>query len=298
MAKRIGLFLVMNLLVVLTISVITAVLGLRPYLHRAGIDYGQLMAFCLVWGMGGAFVSLAMSRVMAKYAMGVQLVDEQTPNAEAQALRATVRRLADKLGLPMPEVGIYDSPDLNAFATGPTRSRALVAVSSGLLRRMDRTEIEGVLGHELSHVANGDMVTMTLLQGVVNAFVMFLARALAWAIVQGNRRDDREGQGSYMMMYVVQMVLEVGLMFLGMMLVAWFSRWREFRADAGSAQVAGREPMVRALRALARDTGTVEQVGGETAVAAFRISNPGGIGRLFATHPPLEQRIERLTAAA
>src|SRR5262249_16917156 len=153
---------------------------------------GSLLAFCLVWGMGGAFISLALSRVMAKQMMGVQVIDPSTPNAQAQELVQTVHQLAQGAGLPMPEVGVYQSDDLNAFATGPSRPRALVAVSTGLLGRMDRGELEGVLGHEMTHVANGDMVTMTLLQGVVNAFVMFFARVVAWAIANAGRRSDND----------------------------------------------------------------------------------------------------------
>jgi heat shock protein HtpX len=193
----------------------------------------------------------------------------------------------------MPEVGVYESDDVNAFATGPTKSRALVAVSTGLLRRMDRTEVDGVLGHEISHVGNGDMVTMTLLQGVVNAFVMFLARALAWGAAQAMRRDDDESP-SWGMVMVLQIVLEIGLMFLGMLVVAAFSRRREFRADKGGARLAGRESMIRALEALRRAVGRTEPE--TSAVAALRISNPGGYARFFATHPPLEERIARLRA--
>ncbi len=295
MAKRIVLFLAVNLLVVVTISILVSVLGLRPYLTRTGIDYPALMAFCLVWGMGGAVISLALSRVMAKAMMGVQVIDPRTNDATAQQLLSTVGRLAQASGIPMPEVGVYDSDDPNAFATGPTRSRALVAVSTGLLRRMDRTEVEGVLGHEISHVANGDMVTMTLLQGVVNAFVLFLARVLAWGAAQAMRRHDDEAP-SWGLAIALQMVLEIGLMFLGMIVVAWFSRWREFRADAGGARLAGREAMIRALEALRRSVGRAEPEA--SAIAALRISNPGGFARLFATHPPLEERIARLRAAA
>ena len=295
MAKRIVLFLAVNLLVIVTISILLAVLGVGPYLTRQGIDYGSLMAFCLVWGMGGAFISLALSRVMAKAMMGVQVIDPRTPESGAQELLQTVARLAQGAAIPMPEVGVYESEDLNAFATGPTRSRALVAVSSGMLRRMRGSEIEGVLAHEVSHVANGDMVTMTLLQGIVNAFAMFLARAIAWGIALGTRRDEDEAP-SYGMAIAIQFVLEMVLMVLGSMVVLWFSRWREFRADAGGARVAGRERMIGALEALRRD---VEHVAPATpAVAAFRISNPGGFARLFASHPPLEERIARLRAAA
>jgi heat shock protein HtpX len=291
MAKRIFLFLLVNVLVVLTISVLVQVLGIRPYLTAQGIDYGALMGFCLVWGMGGAFVSLALSRFMAKRMMGVEVIDPATTNPQAQALVQTVHRLARGAGIPMPEVGVYASDDLNAFATGPTKSRSLVAVSSGLVRRMDRAELEGVLGHEISHIANGDMVTMTLLQGVVNAFVMFLARAIAWGVVQATRRDDREG-GGYGMAFAIQIVLEMVFMLLGAMVVAAFSRWREFRADAGGARLAGRQSMIQALQALQRTADHVEPA--PESIAAFRISNPAGMARFFMSHPPLEDRIARL----
>ena len=299
MVKRIVLFLAVNVLVIFTISILLNVLGIRPYLSAQGIDYGQLMAFCLVWGMGGAFISLALSRIMAKFAMGVQVIDPNTTNAQGQALVQTVSRLARSAGIPMPEVGVYASPDINAFATGPTKSRSLVAVSSGLLERLDRGEAEGVLGHEVSHIANGDMVTMTLLQGVVNAFAMFLARVIAWAIVQGRRSDDddRQGAGSYAMMWMIQMVIEMVLLLLGSLLVMTFSRWREFRADAGSARIGGRDNMIRALKKLQGDVEIAQQVA-QPAVQTLRISSPGGVSRLFMSHPPLEERIAALQRAS
>jgi len=294
MLKRIVLFLAVNFLVIVTISILLNVLGIRPYLSEQGIDYGQLMAFCLVWGMGGAFISLALSRIMAKWTMGVQVIDPNTTSGHGQVLVQTVGRLARSAGIPMPEVGVYPSPDINAFATGPTKSRSLVAVSSGLLEKMDRAEAEGVLGHEVSHIANGDMVTMTLLQGVVNAFAMFLARVIAWALVQGRRSDDDERSGgSYAMMWMIQMAIEMVLLVLGSMLVFAFSRWREFRADAGSARIAGRENMVRALQKLRGDADLARQVP-QPAVQTLRISSPGGFTRLFMSHPPLEERIARL----
>ena len=185
--KRILLFLATNILVMLTISILVQLLGLNRGLGAYGIDYGQLMLFCLVWGMAGSLISLALSRVMAKMMMGVRVIDPATNDPQERALVDTVYALARGARLPaMPEVGYYDSPEVNAFATGPTRSKALVAVSTGLLQRMNRDEVEGVLGHEISHVANGDMVTMTLIQGVVNAFVLFLARVIAFAITQNS----------------------------------------------------------------------------------------------------------------
>lgn len=296
MAKRVVLFLAVNVLVVLTISVIMSVLGVRPYLSQQGIDYQSLLIFCLIWGMGGSFISLGLSRIMAKRMMGVQVLSPDSREPHEQELLNTVRRLAQGAGIPMPEVGVYESDDLNAFATGPSKSRSLVAVSSGLLHRMDRNQVDGVLGHEISHIANGDMVTMTLLQGVVNAFVMFLARVIAWGVAQATRRDDDEGI-SYGIFYAVQFVLEIVFMVLGSMVVAAFSRYREFRADAGGASLAGRESMIQALQALQRNT-QIEQDEAPASIAAFRIYNGQGIARFFASHPPLEERISRLRAAA
>jgi len=295
MVKRIALFIAVNLLVVITISTLLNVLGVRPYLTDRGIDYRALLVFCLVWGMGGAFISLGLSRIMAKFAMGVKVIDPNATSGQGQALIQMVSRLARSANIPMPQVGVYQSPDINAFATGPTKSRSLVAVSSGLLDRLDQGEVEGVLGHEITHIANGDMVTMTLLQGVVNAFAMFLSRVIAWAIMQGRRSDDdeRPGVGSYYMVFMIQMAIEMVFMVLGSLLIMAFSRWREFRADAGSARIGGRENMVRALQALQRDVGVARQTA-QPAIQALRISSPGGFGRLFMSHPPLEERIARL----
>lgn len=291
--KRVFLFALVNLLVVVTISITLNVLGIRPYLSARGIDYGALLAFCLVWGMGGAFVSLALSRVMAKWMMGVQVVDPRTAGGGAAELVRTVHRLAERAGLPaMPEVGIYRSPEINAFATGPTKARALVAVSTGLLESMDAAELEGVLGHELTHVANGDMVTMTLLQGVINAFVMFFARVVAYAMTRS--RDDRDD--SPMMRYFLTIALEIALSLLGSLVVAAFSRWREYRADAGGARLAGREKMIAALQELQR---RFEPVDSQPAYANFKIAGKsGGLIALFASHPPLEKRIAALRAAS
>ena len=297
MAKRILLFLVTNLLVILTLSVVLRVLGIQPFLTRQGIDYGSLAAFCLVWGMGGALISLALSRIIAKTAMGVRVIDPGSSDPGAQQLLQTVGNLARGAGIPMPQVGLYESEDINAFATGPTRNRSLVAVSTGLLRKLGNDEVEGVLGHEITHIANGDMVTMTLLQGVVNAFVMFLARVIAFALAQAMRRDNNEGI-SFGLFFVVQIALEVVFMVLGSLVVMAFSRHREFRADAGGARLAGREKMVSALEALRRDIGNVDPRA-QPAVASMKISGRGGLfGRLGASHPPLEERIARLRAGA
>lgn len=302
-AKRIFLFVALNALVMITLSILMSVLGIRPYINAYGIDYAQLMAFCLVWGMGGAFISLLLSRVMAKMMMGVHVLDpRELRGGSEQWLVETVHALARSAGISkMPEVGIYESPEVNAFATGPTKNRALVAVSRGLLQSMNKDQIEGVLGHEVAHVANGDMVTMTLVQGVVNAFVMFLARVIAFAVAQaaaGRRDDDREGSSfSPMVFHLTQFVLEIVFMILGSMLVAAFSRFREFRADAGGARLAGRDKMIAALQGLQR---TFERIDTEAqpAVQSMKISGRrGSFLSLFSTHPSLEDRIARLETA-
>lgn len=295
MFKRIFLFLAVNVLVVLTISFVLNLLGIRPYLNERGIDYQSLLAFCFVWGFMGAFISLAISRIMAKMAMGVQVIDPNSAKGSEKELLNMVYRLSQKAGLTtMPEVGVYQSPEVNAFATGPTRSRSLVAVSTGLLDRMDAQAVEGVLGHEVAHIANGDMVTMTLLQGVINTFVMFFARVAAWALSNAMSGDrDRERGSSPMVSYGFQILFEIVFSLLGAMVVAAFSRYREFRADKGGATVAGKEKMIHALESL---KGTLERVDqSHPALASFKISGrPKGLLALLATHPDLDTRIERL----
>jgi heat shock protein HtpX len=298
MAKRIFLFLAVNFLINVTISITLSVLGVRPYLTAQGIDFRALLIFCFVWGMGGAFISLALSRVIAKWTAGVQLIDPNTTDPSGQQLVNTVYNLARAAGLPkMPQVGVFDSPEPNAFATGPTRSRALVAVSTGLLRSMDRSSVEGVLGHEISHVANGDMVTMTLVQGVVNAFVLFLSRVLAFFVAQ-MLRGERDRGPSHLIHWVLVLVFDIVFSILGSMVVAAFSRMREFRADAGGARLAGTGSMVGALEALQRYSTSVSTE--QRALATLKISGKrrGGFMMLFATHPPLEVRIERLRQMA
>jgi heat shock protein HtpX len=283
--KRIVLFMVTNLAIMLTLSLVLSVLGISG---GGGLE-GQLL-FCLFWGMGGAFLSLQISRFMAKRAMGVELVDGRTGHADLDWLHATVRQLADRSGLPMPEVGYYESPEVNAFATGPSRSRSLVAVSTGLLRSMSRDEVEGVLAHEVAHIQNGDMVTMTLIQGVVNAFVMFFARIIA--NILRNAVDERASGVVYFLSY---MVLQVVLGVLGMVVVAWFSRAREFRADAGAASLAGSGKMIAALQRLQQHTQMVES--DQPALATMKIAGAGSWMALLSTHPPLEARIAALRAA-
>lgn len=296
--KRIFFFLALNFAVMITVSILVRFLGVDRYLVAGGMDYNALMGFCLVWGMTGSLISLAISRMIAKWTMGVQVIDPATRDPELQDLVQRVYHLAKGAGLSvMPEVGIYDSPEVNAFATGPTKSRALVAVSTGLLNRMGRDEVDGVLGHEISHVANGDMVTMTLLQGVVNAFVMFLSRAIAFAIAQAMQgdREDRDRRGmNYGLYSVVSFVLEIVFMILGSMVVAAFSRYREYRADAGGARLAGRYNMIRALEALRRNYELIDPTAQPAAQTLKISSRPAGILRYFSTHPPLEDRIARL----
>lgn len=284
--KRIFLFFAVNILVLITISIVLQVLGVRPYLTANGIDYEMLMYFCLVWGMGGAFISLALSRIMAKWMMGVKLINPNVTQGTEKEILDMVYRLARAGGLTtMPEVGIYNSPEVNAFATGPTKNRSLVAVSAGLLNRMNRDEVEGVLGHEITHITNGDMVTMTLLQGIVNAFVMFFARVIAWAVAQNVKEENR-----YWVQFLVVIVLEILLSFLGLFVIAYYSRIREFRADQGGARLAGRNKMIDALKAL--QGGHLESE--KNAFSSFKISGRKGILALLSTHPPLDERIKRL----
>jgi len=292
MVKRISLFIAVNLLILLTLSITMQILGVRPYLSARGLDYGALMMFCLVWGMGGAFISLGLSRIMAKWMMGVKVIDPRTAEPELARLVQTVHRLAQAANLPkMPEVGYYPSPEVNAFATGPTKSRALVAVSAGLLQALDWEQLEGVLGHEISHIANGDMVSMTLLQGIINAFVMFLARVISFFIANRGRDEGRVAPS-----FLLTIALEIVFSALGMIVVSAFSRRREFRADAGSAGLAGREKMISALEALKQSLPYADLTG-KQAVATLKISGKsGGFMALFATHPPLDERIARLRA--
>jgi heat shock protein HtpX len=302
-AKRIFLFLMVNILVMTTITLLLKILGIQPYLTARGLNYPSLMAFCLIWGMGGAFISLAISRMMAKWTMGVKVITPDVRDPALQGLVERVHAMARAANLPaMPEVGIYESPEINAFATGPTKSRSLVAVSTGLLSSMNRAEADGVLGHEVAHIANGDMVTMTLIQGVVNAFAMFLARIVAFAVAQfvGGSRDQEESGGGFSQIafFVTQIVAEIVFMILGSIVVAWFSRWREFRADKGGARLAGKDKMIAALEALRRNTGNYDDTA-QPALQTLKISGRGqGLMRFFSTHPSLDDRIARLRQAA
>jgi heat shock protein HtpX len=285
--KRIVLFLATNLAVVLVLSVVLRVLGLDRAVAQSGIAYGQLLAFSFVVGFTGAIISLLMSKPMAKWSTGARVI--ATPQNEPEAwLLETVRRLATKAGVGMPEVAIYEG-DANAFATGAFRNSALVAVSTGLLQSMNKEEVEAVLGHEIAHVANGDMVTLTLIQGVVNTFVVFFARIIGSIVDRTVFRTERgQGPGYFITVIVAQIVLGI----LASMIVAYFSRRREFRADAGSAQFLGSPtPMVNALRRLGGlAPGELPQ-----SMSGFGITDKGGVMALFATHPPIEARIAALT---
>jgi heat shock protein HtpX len=294
MIKRISLFLLTNILVMLTISMFVKLLGIQPYLTRSGLNLGALAAFSLVWGFSGAFISLAISRQMAKWMQGVSVIDPRNPG-EFSWLVQMVHDLARRAKLPaMPEVGVYDSPEVNAFATGPTKSRSLVAVSRGLLQQMNRNEIEGVIGHEIAHIQNGDMVTMTLLQGVVNAFSLFVSRIIAYLVAQAMSSKDEEGEVNPAIFYIVSMIADIFLTLLGSIVVCWYSRQREYRADIGSARLsATKDKMSGALERLGRVFEVPVQK--QPALASMKISShQGGWGALFRTHPPLSDRLARL----
>jgi heat shock protein HtpX len=295
-AKRVGLFLIVNFLVVIVISFLLSFSNVQPYLNRYGLNYQALAIFCLIWGMGGAIISLLLSKTMAKWSMGVQIIDPNTKDPQLKEVLNTVYTLSQKAGLStMPEVGIFDSPELNAFATGATKRSALVAVSSGLMRRMPYPEVEAVIGHEITHISNGDMVTMTLLQGIVNAFVMFFARILAFFITTFlNRSNEREESSGFRGGFFYQMIVfavEIVLMFFGSMVVAAFSRTREFRADKGGSYLAGPEKMIAALETLKRNSEIKDAHVDQPAYQALKISSPGSVMKLFATHPALDDRI-------
>ncbi len=291
--KRVFLFLMTNLAVILVLSVTTRLLGVDRYLTAQGLNLTMLLAFAAVIGFGGAFISLAISKWMAKRSTGAQVI-EQPRNATEQWLVETIRRQAQAAGIKMPEVAIYDSPDINAFATGPSRNNSLVAVSTGLLYAMSRDEAEAVLGHEVSHVANGDMVTLTLIQGVVNTFVIFLSRIIGYLVDSFLRRGEEESSGPGLGYWISSIVAEIVLGILASMIVAWFSRQREFRADAGGANLAGAGKMVAALERLKLAHAPAAL---PNEMAAFGIRN-GGVAKLFSSHPPLDERIAALRARA
>lgn len=294
-ARRVFLFIAVNMMVLLTISFVLNILGVRPYLTAYGIDYQALLLFCLVWGFAGSLMSLAMSRLMAKWLVGVQVIDPDTNDPAEKRLLQMVQALAQRAGLPnTPEVGVYDSREVNAFATGPMKSRSLVAVSTGLLQRMDQVELEGVLGHEIAHIANGDMVTMTLVQGIVNAFVMFFARLIAFVILRLGKSRDDDSLPSPLLYNLLVFLFEIAFMILGAIVVATYSRFREYRADEGGARIASKEKMIRALEKLKSCSEIQDNRSQSAAFQAFKIASKVSLLHLFATHPPLEKRIERL----
>ncbi len=290
--KRIVLFLATNLAIVLVLSVTMRLLGVEPYLNANGLNLGSLLIFAAVMGFGGSFISLAISKWSAKQSMGIHVIESPSSSTEFWLVE-TVRRQSAAAGIQMPEVGIYDSPEVNAFATGMSRNSSLIAVSTGLLQQMTREEAEAVLGHEVAHAANGDMVTLALIQGVVNTFVMFLSRVIGHLVDKVVFKTERgQGPAFYVTMIVAELVLGV----LASMIVMWFSRRREFRADEGGASLAGRAHMIAALQRLQ----SLHPQPLPDKMAAFGIAGGmgGGLKKLFMTHPPLEERIASLRAQA
>ena len=290
--KRIALFLLTNVAVMVVLGIAVNLLGLNRFLSASGLDLGSLLGFSLVMGFGGAIISLLISKPMAKMSTGAQVIND-SPDATHQWLVHTVARFAQSAGIAMPEVAIYEGAP-NAFATGAFKNSALVAVSTGLVQSMTREEVEAVIGHEVAHVANGDMVTMTLIQGVMNTFVVFLSRVIGYVVDRIILRNDREGPGIGYVITTIVMDLLLGV--LAALIVAWFSRQREFRADAGAAGLMGRkQPMINALARLGGlDPGEMPK-----SMQAMGISErPGGVMALFSTHPPMEERIARLRESA
>jgi heat shock protein HtpX len=283
--KRIALFVLTNLAVVVVLGIAASLLGVNRFLTANGLNLGALLGFALLMGFGGAIISLLISKPMAKWTSGVKVINNPS-NADEAWIVETVRRFADKAGIGMPEVGIYEG-EPNAFATGAFKNNALVAVSTGLLEGMTREEVEAVIGHEVAHIANGDMVTMTLIQGVMNTFVVFISRVVGYFVDKVVLRNTNDGPGiGY---YVTTIVMDIVLGVLAAVIVAWFSRQREFRADAGAAELMGRkQPM---MNALARLGGMVP---GELPKSVAAMGIAGGIGKFFSTHPPIEERIARL----
>lgn len=284
--KRIFLLIATNLAIMLVLGVTASLLGVNRYLVGTSLNLGSLLGFAMVMGFGGAFISLLISKPMAKWSSGVRVITG-TEGADEAWIVSTVQRFADKAGIGMPEVGIFEG-EPNAFATGAFKNSALVAISTGLLQGMSRDEVEAVIGHEVSHIQSGDMVTMTLIQGVMNTFVVFLARVIAFAVDSFLSKGE-ERNGPSWVFTIVSLVLDVLLGFLASMIVAWFSRQREFRADRGAAELMGRkQPMVNALARLGG------MVPGELPKGLQAAGITSGVGKLFSTHPPIEERIEAL----
>ena len=285
--KRIALFLLTNVAVMVVLGIVASLLGVNRYLTANGLNMGALLGFAFVMGFGGAIISLLMSKTIAKMSMGVQIIN-QPQDADQAWIVETVRKFSDKAGIKMPDVGIYEG-EPNAFATGAFKNSALVAVSTGLLHGMTREEVEAVIGHEIAHVANGDMVTMALIQGVMNTFVVFLSRVIGYAVDNFLRRNDDENTGPGIGYMVTTIVLDILFGFLAGIIVAWFSRQREFRADAGAAQLMGRkQPMINALYRLGgMHAGTLPK-----GMQAMGIT--GNVAKLFSSHPPIEERVAAL----
>lgn len=293
--KRFFLLILTNILVIVTIGIVLSVLGINSGVNLQGggtIDFGMLLAFSAVVGFSGAFISLAISRWMAKKMMKVQVLDPSGNLSSGERdIVEMVHRFSRSAGITvMPEVGIYHSPEVNAFATGPSKNRSLVAVSSGLLQNMDKAAVEGVIAHEVAHVANGDMVTMTLLQGVVNTFVVFFARIAAFAVARLVNRSEIQ----HIVHFIAIIVFQILFSILGSIVVMAYSRYREFHADAGGADLAGKDKMIHALQSLQRNVNMVQT--DDTAIASLKISNKKGMSQLFSTHPDLNERIRRLQA--
>lgn len=291
--KRVLLFIATNLAVVLVLSVVASLLGVDRFITRQGMNFTALLGFAVVFGFGGAFISLFMSKQMALWTTGARVLRNPSGEME-QWLVSTVSELAQKSKIGKPDVAIYPGPELNAFATGANRNGALVAVSEGLLRGMRREEIHAVLAHEVAHVANGDMITMTLLQGVLNTFVIAVSKAVAWAVAQTGQGEEEEGGGggmSYMAYMVTSIVLQIVLGMAASVIVMAFSRYREFRADAGAAALVGPTPMIAALKRLSGDAqdSTLPE-----AVSAFGIREGKSLMALFSSHPPIVDRVKAL----
>ncbi len=290
MVKRIFLFLVTNLAILVVLSISLRLLGIESIFNQQGLDTGALLVYAAVIGMAGSFISLAISKWSAKMLTGAQVI-ERPSNPTEIWLVDTIKRHAQRVGVGMPEVAIYDSPDMNAFATGMMRNNALVAVSTGLLQGMNKDEVDAVLGHEISHVANGDMVTLALIQGVVNTFVIFLSRVIGYLVDRTVFKTEREGPGPAF--WITSIVAQLVLSILATMIVLWFSRRREFRADAGSAKLVGPGKMIAALERLKAN---VEPPRLPEHMKAFGIAGGSGFTRLFMSHPPLDERIAALQA--
>ncbi len=297
--KRISLFLIVNFFIVLTISTILRLFQVGPFLQSTGLNYRSLALFCFLWGMIGSVISLLLSKKMAVWIMKVRIIHPSS--FTHKPLFDMVETLAKKASLPMPEVGIYPGKEVNAFATGPSKKHALVALSQGMIDTMPMEEIEAVVAHELSHIKNGDMVTMTLLQGVINAFVLFLARIAAYGVSGIGKNEKR---GSYMSYYLLVYAFEICFMMIGSIVVSAFSRFREYRADYGAAKLSTKEKMISALESLASlqkktssQKSSIARQEGKAAFNALKISSSkGGVLQLFASHPPLQERIARLKA--